>query len=159
VNDSQEAGTTYHSLAATPPADGEAGTIMYSAGNTLGTILTAIADHEERPQALAYFGDLDVRGLEIAMAGARLTAELGLPPLNPAERLYRLLLDHGRPALADTYPGPAKARAAVTWLPADLRSPVLDILVAGNRLAQEAVGRELLPRVDVPLVIGSYTIC
>ena len=109
---------TYHSLTATLPADGEAGTIIYSAGNTLGTVLTAIADQEERPEALAYFGDLDVRGLEIATAGARLAAELGLPPLNPAERLYRLLLDHGRPAPAGTYPGPAKARAAVTWLPA-----------------------------------------
>lgn len=151
--------TTYHSLTATLPADGEAGTIIYSAGNALGAVLTAIADQEERPEALAYFGDLDVRGLEIATAGARLTAELGLPPLNPAERLYRLLLDHGHPAPADTYPGPAKAQAAVTWLPAALRPLVLDVLVAGNRLAQEAVGRELLTRVEVPSVTGSHTIC
>jgi len=150
--------STYHSLAATLPADGEAGTIIYSAGNTLGTVLTAIADQEERPQALAYFGDLDVRGLEIAIAGTRLTAELGLPPLNPAEPLYQLLLDHGRPAPAGTYPGPAKARAAVTWLPADLRPPALDVLVGGDRLAQEAVGRELLTRVDVPSVTGSHMI-
>jgi hypothetical protein len=140
---------TYHSLTATLPADGEAGAIIYSAGNTLGVVLTAIADRGERPEALAYFGDLDVRGLEIAAAGARLAAELGLPPLNPAEWLYRLLLDHGRPAPASTYPGPAKARAAVTWLPAVLRDPVLDVLIAGNRLAQEAVGQELLTRVDV----------
>jgi hypothetical protein len=134
------------------------GAIIYSAGNTLGTVLTAIADQEELPEALAYFGDLDVRGLEIAMAGTRLTVELGLPSLIPAERLYRLLLDHGRPAPAGAYPGPAKARAAVTWLPADLRSSALDVLVAGNRLAQEAVGRELLNRVNVPSVTGSHTI-
>jgi hypothetical protein len=48
-------------------------------------------------------------------------------PARPAStapnQLARLLLDHGRPAPADTYPGPAKARAAVTWLPAALRPP------------------------------------
>lgn len=147
---------TYHSLAATLPVDGEVGTIAYSAGNTLGAVLTAIADEGERPEALAYFGDLDVRGLEIAAVGARLAAELGLPPLNPAERLYQLLVDHGHPAPADNRPDPAKVRAAVTWLPAALRAPVLDTLVAGNRLAQEAVGRELLTRVDVLSVVGSY---
>jgi len=54
-----------------------------------------------------------------------------------------------RPAPASTYPGPAKARAAVTGLPAALRDPVLDVLIAGNRLAQEAVGQELLTMVDV----------
>jgi Uncharacterized protein conserved in bacteria C-term(DUF2220) len=146
---------TYHSLAGTLPADGEAGTIIYSAGNTLGVVLTAIADQGRQPEALAYFGDLDVRGLEIAAAGARLAAELELPPLNPAERLYQLLLDHGRTAPAGSYPGPAKARAAVTWLPSVLRAPVLDVLLAGNRLAQEAVGQELLTRIDVLSVTGS----
>lgn len=85
----------------------------------------------------------------------RLAAELELPPLNPAERLYQLLLDHGRTAPAGSYPGPAKARAAVTWLPSVLRAPVLDVLLAGNRLAQEAVGQELLTRIDVLSVTGS----
>jgi hypothetical protein len=146
---------TYHSLAATLPADGEVGTVGYSAGNTLGTVLTAIADEGQRPQALAYFGDLDTRGLEIAAAGARLATELGLPPLNPAERLYRLLIEHGRPALTGTYSGPGKARAAAAWLPAALRAPVLDILLAGKRLAQEAVGREVLSRADIRSVSGS----
>jgi hypothetical protein len=96
-----------------------------------------------------------VRGLEIAAVGARLGAELTLPPLNPAGQLYRLLLDHGQPAPAGTYPSPEKARAAVTWLPAPLRDPVLSILVAGNRLAQEAVGREVLARTEVLSVTGS----
>ena len=150
---------TYHSLSATLPVDGEAGTITYSAGNTLGAVLTAIADRKERPKALAYFGDLDVRGLEIAATGARLAADLGLPWLNPAERLYQLLLDHGHPAPADTYPGPDKARTAAHWLPPSLRGPVLDVLIGGNRLAQEAVGRELLTRVEVLSVTRSHTMC
>jgi hypothetical protein len=118
-------------------------------------VLTAIADQPGPPEALAYFGDLDMRGLEIAAAGARLAAELTLPPLNPAGQLYRFLLDHGQPAPAGTYPSLEKARAAVIWLPAPLRDPVLSILVAGNRLAQEAVGRELLARTEVLSVTGS----
>src|SRR4051794_11859496 len=91
--------STYESLAAALPADGEVGTVAYSAGNSLGAVLTALAD--DPPVALAYFGDLDVRGLEIAAAGSRLATELGLPPLVPATVLYRLLVDHGQPADTD----------------------------------------------------------
>jgi hypothetical protein len=47
---------TYHSLTATLPADSEVGAIIDSAGNTLGVVLTALADQEGRPEALAYFG-------------------------------------------------------------------------------------------------------
>jgi Uncharacterized protein conserved in bacteria C-term(DUF2220) len=146
---------TYHSLAATLPVGGEVGTVMYSAGNTLGTVLTAVADERQRPQALAYFGDLDIRGLEIAAAGARLATDLGLPTLTPAEHLYWLLIEHGRPAPMGTYSGPGKARAVAAWLPIALRAPVLDVLLAGKRLAQEAVGREVLSRADIRSVSGS----
>ncbi|MBI3687637.1 MAG: hypothetical protein HY241_09965 [Actinobacteria bacterium] len=134
---------TYDSLSTALPAVGEVGEVVYSAGNTLGTVLTALADVGP-PDALAYFGDLDVRGLEIAAAGARLATELGLPPLVPAERLYQLLLQHGRPAPTGPKPDAARARAASAWLPESLRVSVLDVLLAGNRLAQEAVGLELL---------------
>jgi hypothetical protein len=134
---------TYHSLAATLPVDGEVGEVVYGAGNTLGVVLTAIAENGG-VQGLAYFGDVDVRGLEIAMGGSRLAAELGLPSMIPAKQLYRLLVNHGRPAPADGRPNSAKARTVVEWLPAELHAPVLDVLLAGNRLAQEAVGLELL---------------
>jgi hypothetical protein len=134
---------THHSLAATLPADGEVGAVVYGAGNTLGTVLTALAD-EGGLGALAYFGDLDVRGLEIAAAGTRLASELGLPPLVPARRLYQQLVDHGRPAPAETRASREKVEAAVTWLPAPLRPRVLEVLLSGDRLAQEAVGLELL---------------
>jgi hypothetical protein len=146
---------TYDSLSATLPADGEVGTVAYSAGNTLGAVLSGLADEGQRPHALAYFGDLDTKGLEIAAAGTRLATDLGLPPLNPAEYLYRLLIEHGRPASAGTYSGPGKARAAATWLPVALRAPVLDVLLAGKRLAQEAVGREVLSRADIRAVSRS----
>jgi hypothetical protein len=141
---------TYDSLTAALPADGEVGEVVYGAGNTVGVVLTALADASP-VGALAYFGDLDVRGLEIAAAGTRLAVDLGLPPLVPAARLYRLLVEHGHQAPAGTKPDAAKARAAVRWLPASLRGAVLNLLAAGNRLAQEAVGLDLLHR-HPPLV-------
>lgn len=134
---------TYHSLAATLPKGGQVGDVVYGAGNTLTTVLTAIAD-AGGAAALAYFGDLDVRGLEIAAAGARLAAGLGLPAVLPAARLYRLLVDHGTPAVADGATDARRALNAVTWLPAPLRDQVLQVLLDARRLAQEAVGLELL---------------
>jgi len=136
---------TYESLAAMLPADGEVGEVLYGAGNTLGVVLTALADGGG-VEGLTYFGDLDVRGLEIAAAGTRLAGELGLPALVPATRLYQLLVEHGAVAPAESTPDPVKARTAAGWLPPALRTAVLDVLVAGNRLAQEAVGLELLHR-------------
>ncbi|SDY62467.1 hypothetical protein SAMN05660209_03299 [Geodermatophilus africanus] len=145
--------STYESLTATLPADGEIGTVAYSAGNSLGAVLTVLAD--DPPAALAYFGDLDVRGLEIAAAGARLVDDLGLPPLLPAAGLYRLLMDHGLPADTDADVTPAKVRKAVVWLPAELRPPAEAVLMEGKRVAQEAVGLELLtgtPATDLAAV-------
>jgi hypothetical protein len=136
---------TYESLAATLPADGEVGEVVYGAGNTVGVVLTTLAD-SDGVEGLTYFGDLDVRGLEIAVAGTRLAGELGLPPLVPATRLYRLLVEHGQVASVDSTPDPVKAEAAAGWLPPSLRAAVVDVLVTGKRLAQEAVGLELLHR-------------
>lgn len=134
--------STYESLAAVLPADGDVGIVVYSAGNSVGAVLTALAD--EPPAALAYFGDLDVRGLEMPAAADGLTAELGLPRLVPAATLYRLLLNHGRRATAETVPDAARVRRAVDWLPSALRPAVRQVLDLGDRMAQEAVGLELL---------------
>jgi DNA-binding NarL/FixJ family response regulator len=132
-------------LGAALPDVAGVGEVVYSAGNTLGVVLVALAE-AERPAALAYFGDLDLRGLEIAAAGERFAAELALPHFEPAESLYRLLLEHGRPANVESPPEAGRARAAVRWLPDQLRPPALDVLLGGRRLAQEAVGLEVLLR-------------
>ncbi len=134
--------STYESLGATLPTAGEVGAVVYSAGNTLSTVLSAVADSP--PTALAYFGDLDVRGLEMPAAANRLTAELGLPPLTPAGVLYGLLLRHGQRDLVGTPPEPDRVRRAVEWLPAHLQTDVRELLAAGHRMAQEAVGLEVL---------------
>lgn len=136
---------TFESLAAALPPDGSIGRLVYSAGNTLGVVLSALADAP--PQELAYFGDLDTRGLEIPASGAHLAGQLGLPRLTAAAGLYRLLLEHGRPAPAETRPDAHRVTRAVGWLPAALRPHAQAVLAAGERLAQEAVGLELLTTV------------
>ena len=145
---------TYDSLVTALPSDASVGEVVYSAGNTLGVVLVALAE-AERPAALAYFGDLDVRGLEIAAAGAQLAAELALPQLKPAEALYRLLLEHGRPATVESLPQAGRVRAAVEWLPDQVRPYALDVLLSGRRLAQEAVGLEVLLRMRQGHMLGA----
>lgn len=44
---------------------------------------------------IAYFGDLNPPGVEIAVRAAGIAAELRLPPVRPAVELYRALLDAG----------------------------------------------------------------
>ncbi len=146
--------SSYESLAAALPAHGEVGAAVYGAGNTLSTVLAALAD--EQPAALAYFGDLDVRGLEIAASGARLAAELGLPPLVPATVLYRLLVEHGQRGDTNTEANAVRVAEAVAWLPVELRPAVTEVLSAGKRLAQEAVGLELLTATP-PAVLATVT--
>jgi hypothetical protein len=146
---------TCHSLTKTLPSDGNVGSVVYGAGNTLGTVLTALAD--EPPLPLVYFGDLDVRGLEIAGAGYRFAANLGLPALRPAGTLYQLLLEHGYPAVVDQAPTRERVRRGLGWLPAPLRPAAGQILDGGHRLAQEAVGLELLKATppDILRAVGS----
>jgi hypothetical protein len=62
--------SAYHSLAATVPSDGEVGTVVYSAGNTLRTVLTTVAGAP--PDALSYFGGSRCARLQTAAAGTRL---------------------------------------------------------------------------------------
>jgi hypothetical protein len=136
--------TTAHTLGALLPADGAIGTVVYGAGNQIGQLLPQIAD--AGPAALAYFGDLDIRGLEIAVAAGRTAADLGLPPLRPAVGLYRLLLDVGTPQPAGAVPAPRRLDAACAWLPETVHDDTAQLLRTGHRLAQEAVGVEVLVR-------------
>lgn len=92
---------------------------------------------------IRYFGDLDAEGLRIPANASRTAGDLGLPLIRPAIGLYRRLLDHGRPA-ADEPVDPTVAAALVAWLPDELAARASSLLVHGERLAQEAVGRDLL---------------
>lgn len=88
---------TYVSLCRTMPGDSEVGVVVYGAGAHFRASVTYLADLQTRPRRVFYFGDLDVDGLDIPVRASRLATDAGLPTIEPAAVLYRLLLAHGRP--------------------------------------------------------------
>jgi hypothetical protein len=134
---------TYDSLTRSVPAETPIGWIIYGAGNQVRQALVQVPDTLSTVARLRYFGDLDVGGIEIALAARVFAADLGLP-LVPASGLYRLLLDVGRPALAMMANPARAARLCREWLPDPLATRAVRLLRSGQRLAQEAVGLELL---------------
>jgi hypothetical protein len=137
--------TTFHSLvAALPSRGGRVGRIVWGAGNQLGVMLPALA--ADPPAELRYFGDLDVAGLRIAVAGSGVAESLGLPPLRPAALLYTALVE-----VEEVQPVRAVGTvdsAVLEWLPAQLRERARAVLSRG-RIPQEAVGLEQLVRMDL----------
>ncbi len=119
------------------------GLLVYGAGNHITGSVTYFADIEPRVKTIKYFGDIDLEGLEIPRRAHYVAQSLGLPAVDPAADLYRLLLCVGRMAKSDPVSSESATRAA-NWLPEDLRGEVVEILMSGRRIAQEAVGRKVL---------------
>ncbi|MEU6699200.1 hypothetical protein [Pseudonocardia sp. NPDC046786] len=129
---------TFHSLLLALRADpGPVGTLGWGAGNAFVSSVPSLA--ADPPAAIRYFGDLDAAGLRIPARASAVARAGGLPAVRPATGLYRALLAHGRPAPA----GPAD-HTDVEWLDPGLRGPVRELFAAGQRMAQEAVGRRVL---------------
>lgn len=143
-----ENATTYRSLVTALPADGPVGVVAFGRGWQFCSSVVSAAGLDPPVSRIAYFGDIDAEGLRMAARAAAVARAEGLPPVEPAAVLYRLLLSVGTPQPARGGPiqvaGEASALAA--WLPADERGPVADLLAAGRRLAQEWVGAEVLLR-------------
>ncbi|MFE9690568.1 Wadjet anti-phage system protein JetD domain-containing protein [Micromonospora sp. NPDC005806] len=139
--------TTAHSLACWLPADGTVGTVMWTGGSQLPQILASMPADWSGP--LYYYGDLDLRGIEIAADGDHHAQALGLGPLTPASSLYRLLLNVGAPIKPRTRARIIAAdHAILNWFPPDLRTPIGVIIAAGLRIPQEATGRSQLVNLD-----------
>jgi hypothetical protein len=145
-----ENSATYRTLAdAVAGGDTAIGIVAFGGGNGFVRSVEFFAELAESGRLdgpireIRYFGDLDAEGLRIPVNATRTATEIGLPPVRPAIGLYRRLLDHGRPG-PDAVVEPAAAASLVSWLPGELADRALDVLVRGQRLAQEAVGRELL---------------
>ncbi len=139
---------TYHSVLATLPAGSPIGLVVFGAGGNFAASVCYFAELADEHLAasiteIRYFGDLDRRGLEIALAANAAALEAGLPAVRPALGLWDRLLRAGCPVQHRGI-APTTADHLVSWLPASLRSAAREILVAGTRLAQEAVGTELL---------------
>jgi hypothetical protein len=121
---------------------GRVGHIAFGGGRAFEASVLGI-DETSGIEEIRYFGDLDADGLSIP-AHAEVTAlTAGLPPVQPAPELYRLLLEqHSQPTPRAVPEWSAEALCA--WLPEDLRSRAATLLTGGRRIAQERVGRTLL---------------
>lgn len=139
---------TYHSVLATVPFDGPIGLVIFGAGGNFSASVCYLTELAvEGPAALIheirYFGDLDRRGLEIPIAADTAAREAGLPAVRPAIGLWTKLLRVGQ-RRAHTPVDPSTADSLTAWLPLSLRASAREVLTSGARLAQEAVGTELL---------------
>jgi hypothetical protein len=144
-----ENAATFFSLANLAPADSPIGFVAYGGGNAFpATVefirdLPALANHGGPITDVRYFGDLDAEGLDVARRADEAARRADLPAVLPAVGLYARLLRAG-PAQADAPVAPERATSLVEWLPATLRADAFRHLVEGHRLAQEAVGTDLL---------------
>ncbi|WP_346622896.1 hypothetical protein [Blastococcus montanus] len=133
-------------------AGGPARWVGYGGGRQFCSAVASVPLLQPAPARIQYFGDLDLRGLEIpAAASATLYDDIesrgpatraGLPPVDPAMPLYEALLAHGHRAAATAVPSRAAA-AAAAW-PGPLADTAAGVLTSGQRMAQEAVGLEKL---------------
>jgi hypothetical protein len=144
-----ENAATFRSLANLAPADSPLGFVAYGGGNAFpATVefirdLPSLAHHGGPITDVRYFGDLDAEGLEVARRADASARRAGLPDVLPAVGLYALLLRSGI-AQADEPVLAPRAATLVEWLPEALRAEAYLHLVEGRRLAQEAVGTDLL---------------
>ncbi|MHB1538132.1 MAG: Wadjet anti-phage system protein JetD domain-containing protein [Solirubrobacteraceae bacterium] len=135
---------SFVSLCRVLPRDGNIGVVVYGAGAHFRGSVTCVADLRTRPRRVLYFGDLDIDGLDIPVHASALAAKAGLPAVESAVVLYRLLLDHGRPTPVENPPSRYRVRQLTLWLHADVRAAAAAVLADGKRLAQEWVGAELM---------------
>ncbi|MPZ87776.1 MAG: hypothetical protein GEU81_06815 [Nitriliruptorales bacterium] len=139
---------TYHSLAqlAGERSDAPVDVVGFGQGNHF---LKSVTSADSGVTRIHYFGDLDARGLRIPPAAAAAAAGLRTLDVVPAGPLYRALLARGRSAPARDKPRSTdEARDLAAWLPPDVREPATRLLAAGDRLAQEWVGYQVLRELD-----------
>lgn len=121
------------------------GYVAWGAGAAFEASVASVG-HITGVTRVLYFGDVDADGLRFPISAGALAAELGLPDIEPVASLYRLLFEHGHRAAGGQRVDAARAASLAAWLPADLRCVAVELLTSGERLAQEAVGIDLLSR-------------
>jgi hypothetical protein len=141
---------TFHSLVRVireHHGHGPVGLVVFGEGRHFDASAPYLSQLAPPPAPVWYFGDLDTKGLATPQLANHRLAAAGLARVRPAVALYRLLLANGTPAKVDRPPAAAALAGLVAWLPAGLRDSTAKVL-AGHRLAQEAVGYERLRNVD-----------
>lgn len=123
------------------PAPGRIGYIAFGSGRAFEASVESIAELDGI-RRIVYYGDLDAEGIAIPARASFNGVQHGLPPIEPATGLYRLLLAH-EPTTGDIIASD-RAHSLTAWLPGELRQAVHALLAKGQRLAQEATNRNEL---------------
>lgn len=143
-----ENSTTWWSLVESLPAGHRLGYVAWGLGGTFRASIRAIKAKHGITQ-IRYFGDLDTSGLRIPLRASGTALDLGLPPVQPAKRLYQALQSLGRPrpaAAKEASVSTGTAGELAQWLPAGCQAAGRQLLMDGNRLAQEWVSYRYLQR-------------
>jgi hypothetical protein len=106
-------------------------------------------------ERIEYVGDLDRPGLYIARGAARLAQMEDLPPVIPARGLHRAMIvsirQFGYPEGLEYQDKERRSdpddEELVSWLPEDVRRECLDMIQAGKRIPEEALGPDELQSV------------
>lgn len=120
--------------------DHSVGLVGWGAGTGFEASVLSISRLGRRITAIRYFGDLDENGLRIPTSTAALTQNEGLPAVTPAIGLYAALLRLGTPRPGQRKLSAEAAANLASWLPPVHRVAAERLLLAGNRMAQEAIG-------------------
>ncbi|MFE6555178.1 Wadjet anti-phage system protein JetD domain-containing protein [Streptomyces sp. NPDC057746] len=123
------------------PAPGRIGYIAFGSGRAFEASVENIAELDGIHR-IVYYGDLDAEGIAIPARASINSVQHGLPPIDPATGLYRLLLAH-EPTGGDIIASD-RAHSLTAWLPGELQQAAHALLTKGQRLAQEATNRNEL---------------
>ncbi|HEX6520520.1 MAG TPA: hypothetical protein VF070_11005 [Streptosporangiaceae bacterium] len=126
--------------------DHRVGLVGWGAGTGFEASVLSIARIERTITEVRYFGDLDENGLRVPANAAALAASTGLPPVHPAAGLYGVMLRWGAPRPGQRKLSAEAAAGLASWLGPGHQAQAVRLLVAGERLAQEAVGLSYLSR-------------
>lgn len=123
-------------------AGGPARYVGYGTGSQFPSAVLSVPLLSPPPDRIVYFGDVDLNGLQIPATASLNSQRAGLPVVEPAYSLYDLLF-------ATSYRRPAEpvaehvAAQVAGWM-GPMAGQAQDVLTAGTRIPQEAVGYELL---------------
>lgn len=121
------------------------GIVVHGAGRYFGASVSFAATLDRPVERILYYGDIALEDVAAGGEARRRAVRAGLPPVQPAQVLFELLLATGTAAPARPV-DVARAHRHTEWLPTPLRDRVLRLLVSGQRFAQEWVGYEVLLR-------------
>ncbi|MBI5495510.1 MAG: hypothetical protein HY904_10840 [Deltaproteobacteria bacterium] len=116
--------------------------IVYGSGNAVIQAFPGTTEWPEGPRRWLYFGDIDGRGLEIALRLDDVVRRLTGQPLVPALALYDQALRRGR-GLRLQLTGKVLERDVLdrvgAWVGGEMGEGLAEVLAAGGRIPQEVL--------------------